>query len=169
MNWEVASTIAEIIASIAVVVSVAYLAIQIRGQTRQAKLAASRELAIAWTSTADRLIDNQEFVTLYLRSAADYESLPNAERFRISMFLLQSMRLREQSFLHVQKGNLDPTHFESTDRILVEALRLPGVQQWWAINREHFCEEFMVYVDGRMELAKGSGYSSSFKAEREKS
>ena len=56
MNWDAAGAIGEIIGATAVVVSVIYLAVQIRGQTEQAKLAATRELMSNFTNRWTELL-----------------------------------------------------------------------------------------------------------------
>lgn len=142
MDWDAVAAVAELVGSLAVVISVVYLAIQVRGQTHQSKLTATRELIIAGNSISDRLVDDKDFVDLFIRFSSDFEGLSIEEKIRISVYLFQSMRLREQSFVHVNQGNLDSTHFESTGRLLLESLSLPGPQQWWNENRQHFDCDF---------------------------
>jgi len=60
MNWELAASIAEVVGAVAVVVSLVYLAIQIRSNTRAAKanayqlaIQAEMETAVVFTDHAD--------------------------------------------------------------------------------------------------------------------
>ena len=167
MNWDAAGAIGEIVGALAVVISVIYLAVQIRRQTDQSRLAASRELATNWIESLNQLVESESFAELYLRASADYQSLPNTDRVRIMAHWGQIMRIIEQQYLHVKEGNIDPVFFDSSDQALVEWLRSPGVQQWWAIYRDVFSDEFCAFVDVRLASAKSQGYDSSFKNERE--
>lgn len=45
MNWDAIAAVGEIMGALAVVVSVAYLAVQIRKQTAESRLTAARELS----------------------------------------------------------------------------------------------------------------------------
>ena len=75
MNLATIAVIAQIIGSSAVVVSVIYLALQVRSQTQQSRLEASRELAMHWTENVSRLVEDSDFPGLYLQGATDYDSL----------------------------------------------------------------------------------------------
>ena len=167
MNWDAIGAFGEIIGASAVVISVAYLAVQIRRQTDQARLAATREIAIAWNAALTPLIENQELTDLFLKSGPSYDALPNHERLRVSGMYMQMMRLLEQQYLHVREGNIDPTFFESADRTYLELLVTPGSQEWWARHKTHYSDGFRVLVDEQIKKAKAKGWESTYKAERE--
>jgi len=163
MNWEVAGAIGEVVGAAAVVISVAYLAFQIKQQTEQSRLAASRELgeqlgALFHTITAD-----DQFATIYQKAVQDYDRLPNNERLRMSLLFQRIMRLLEQQYLHISKGNINPAHFESVSKAYDEWLTFPGVQSWWEGSRSFFEEEFRERIDNAIYEAKEQGYESSFK------
>jgi hypothetical protein len=73
------------------------------------------------------------------------------------------MRLIEQQHLHIEKGHIDPAFFDSIDRTWFEWLTFPGVQEWWAGNREFYEPTFREYVERQVAKAKERGYESSFK------
>ena len=167
MNWDAIGAVGEIIGALAVVLSVVYLAVQIRRQTDQARLAATREIAIAWNTALIPLIENQELADLFLKAGPSYDALPNHERLRVSGIYMQMMRLLEQQYLHVRKGNIDPTFFESADRTYLELLVTPGSQEWWKQHRTQYSDGFRLLVDKQIEKAKAKGWESTYKAERE--
>ena len=88
--------ISEIIGSGAVVISVVYLAFQVRKQTEEARLAATRELAGQFAEVLAPLTQDKDFNELYLEAVRDYDSLPNPERLRMSAYLQRGFRLMEQ-------------------------------------------------------------------------
>ena len=167
MNWDMAGAVGEIIGAGAVVISVIYLSVQIKRQTDQARLAASRELATSWNGRLDRCIDDKEFADLFLESATNYSSLKNNERLRISSYYLQLIREMEQQYLHIKKGNIDPSFFESAERTFLGLLTLPGFQDWWSTHSEGFSDHFQGVVNERIAAANLRGYDSSYKRERE--
>ena len=77
------------------------------------------------------------------------------------------MRTLEQQYLHVRKGHLDPDFFESAEKTFAEVLRLPGVQDFWHLNRVNFGKGFVAFVDEQVATARKKGYESSFRDERE--
>ena len=82
--------IGEIIGALAVVASLIYLATQIRQNTRQislsmdsAKLAAFERNVEAGNSMREALIMNPEISELFLRAAADFDSLSKTEKISL--------------------------------------------------------------------------------------
>jgi len=168
MDWDAIGAIGEIVGAAAVVISVGYLAVQIGRQTDQSRLAATRELAAEWSQIMHSLMDNSELCEIFLRAAADYESLPNIERMKMAVLFQRVLRLLEQERLHISKGHIEPEIFESMNRARFEFLTFPGVQSWWKGSKNLFASEFQSHVDDLIERARQKGYESTFKAEREK-
>lgn len=163
MNLETVAVVAQIIGSSAVVVSVIYLAFQVKSQTQQSRLEASRELAIHWNEIVGRLTEDTDFPGIYLKGATDYDSLAREEQFRFSIYVSILAKTAEQQYLHVKRGNLDPIFFESSEYLNAEWLRLPGVQRWWQNNKNVLSREFSNHMEDLMKVAKEKGHISSFK------
>ena len=163
MNWDAAGAIGEIIGAVAVVISVGYLALQIRRQTDQARLAATREIADQLNDVLNRIIEDNEVAEMYLKAAQSFDDLPNNERVRVTLLFQRMMRLAEQQHLHVEKGHIDPAFFDSMDRTYFEWLTFPGVQEWWVGSKEFFEPGFRARIDALFERAKEKGYQSTYK------
>ena len=163
MNWDAAGAIGEVIGATAVVISVGYLAIQIRRQTDQARLAATREIAEQHFDIVNRIIDDESIADLYLRAVQDFDSLPNIERVRASFLFQRLMRVLEEQYLHIEKGHIDPAFFKSMDKTFFEWLTFPGVHAWWEGNNGFFEDGFRRRMDKQFLAAKARGYSSTFK------
>lgn len=166
MNWDAIGSIGEIVGAGAVVVSLVYLAIQIRKQTVEARLLATRELASDYQRIINTIATDDTVSRLWAVGVQDYDSMPDMERMRISAFFQQLARHMEQQFLHTTKGTVDPAFFKSVDRVHLEFLCFPGVQQWWEGSKEFFDKEFQDHVRMVLIKAKAKGYHSSFKKEK---
>jgi formate/nitrite transporter FocA (FNT family) len=98
MNWEAIAAIGEIVGAIAVVVSLVYLALQIRTQNKQAKLTAihemSREHGIASETMATGSLSN-----IFVRANKDYQSITEAEAVQLVVFVTGLFRAWESAFL----------------------------------------------------------------------
>ena len=167
MNWEAAGSLGEIIGAIAVVISVIYLAVQVRKQTEESRLGATRELSAQYHEIVEHIHADREFSEIWLAAVDDYEALPNQQRIRASVYFQRIMRMAEQEYLHTSKRKLDPEYFESLRNVTREFLTFPGPQQWWEGNRYYFGKAFQQHIDTLLEGAKTKGYVSSFKDERE--
>lgn len=167
MNGDSAGAIGEIVGAVAVVISVIYLALQIRKQTNEAKLGATRELAEQAQQMLDRIGSDLEFTAIYRQAVQNYNNLPDVERLWAALIFQRFFRVMEQQVHHIEKANVDPTYFDSYRRFFNEALTYPGVQQRWPTASNLFSERFQAYVGDHLEEAKAKGYTSSFLAGKE--
>ena len=95
MNWEAAGAIGEIIGASAVVLSVIYLAFQIKMQTEESRLAATRELSSQTQALMGVLLANPELIIRYGKAVQKYENLPNEDRLWAAMLFQRMFRVME--------------------------------------------------------------------------
>jgi len=163
MNWEAIGAAGEVFGAIAVVISVVYLAIQVRKQIEESRLSATRELHEHYQNLMDAVTRDEAMVELYSRAVQNYDKLPRGERLRMSLMFQRMFRQMEQVYLHTTKGNLDPGFFRSIDSIHLEILTYPGVRQWWVGSKGFFDDDFREHTEAVLVKALEKGYSSSFR------
>ena len=126
MNWTKASAIAEITSSIAILVTLIYLAVEI-GQNATATNAEIRQ---------SMLDSDQQFLELIV---ADPElnlmwykkKLNKEERVRLSYFLITHVRMRENNWFQHQSGILDDATWYAYRGSLLAVLTGPQPRVWW--------------------------------------
>jgi hypothetical protein len=147
MDWDAIGAMSESVGAIAVVITLLYLAIQIRAQTKESRLAATRELVRDSQEAIESITRDKEIFSLYLKALAAYDDLPHEERIRISMCFFRVFRVSELSYLHHLSQNIETFHFENSLVRLTDVMKSPGLQAWWENNRDSFSEDFRNYVD----------------------
>lgn len=162
MNWDAVGAIGEIVGASAVVISVIYLALQVKRQTEQAKLAATREISDQLDGMLSSFTEHPALSSLYLNAVQDFTGLDNEDRIKATFLFQRFARIYEQQCIHVEQGHFDPAFFESVDKTFFEWLTFPGVQQWWARNKGFFESSFEARVDRLLVQARQQGYDSSF-------
>ena len=167
MNWEAISAVGEVFGALAVVVSVVYLAAQVRKQIEEARLTASRDLATQLGDALQTITEDEGFAAIWLKGVRDYEELPDIDRIRISFLFQRFCRIMEQHYRHTARGNLDLAYNRSVDNQYTEFFSLPGVQRWWELSKGHFEPEFRDRVDGIVASTKEQEYDSTFKKSRQ--
>ena len=167
MNWEAAGAIGEIIGALAVVLSVIYLSFQIKKQTDESRLAATRELSALTMGLMDTLLANPELIIRYGKAVQRYDDLPNEERLWATWLFQRMFRVMEQQLMHSKNSHVEKVYFESVEKTILEMLSFPGVQQWWEKSSYLFSEMLRDYVNQQMKVAKEKGYNSSFKNPKE--
>jgi hypothetical protein len=152
--------IGEFVGAIGVVISLAYLAVQIRQNTRQlsqntesAKLAASEATNREFNGIRDQVIRDPEVADLYLRGLRDFGSLDPRDRLRFGLllqnFFFTFLTLSEGEQLYGDEGLRGST--------LDGLLRHPGAREWWKRAESGFRPEFVRLVNGRIqELTSGT-------------
>ncbi len=81
MNWDVASTVAEIVAAVGVIFSLLYLARQIRGSSNTENSRAFESAINSFHLATANLLDTGN-LDLFMKGLADYESLSESETLK---------------------------------------------------------------------------------------
>ena len=95
-------SLGEIIGAMGVIATVIYLAVQIRKQTDESRLAATRQLATQYQDVLRFIAADERLSEIWLRGIKDYKSLPDTERLRISLIFHDMLRNMEVQFFHTK-------------------------------------------------------------------
>ena len=86
MNWEAISAIGQIVGAIAVVISLIYLAREIRSNARSARIASLHDVN-RWLG---ELVEHPHLAELYYRGIQDFRSLKSGDLVRLSALMDQA-------------------------------------------------------------------------------
>ena len=146
MNWDALGAIAEIVASIGVIASLAYLAVQIRNQTIESSLASGNELANQLNQAFSSLTDNRDFASLFYKALTDFESLDPTDRVQFSSYMVRVYKIFEAMYFRKLRGGLDDAIWTGVEEAIRDGLQYPGIQSWWATRAHWFNDEYREYV-----------------------
>jgi hypothetical protein len=104
VNWEAAGAIGEIVGAAAVVVSLVYLASQIRTQNREARAASVHQVMHEYSNSISRLHE-PAMADLWVAAIEDFGSLSSSERLRFVVYLTAAVR----SFIWNRLGSVRNT------------------------------------------------------------
>jgi hypothetical protein len=157
MNWDAIGAIGEIIGAIAVVVSLIYLALQVRQNTQQislslesSKLAAFEQNVEAGNRAREILITDPSIAELFLEGLKDYRSMPRTERFRCNMLFRNLLSAIQGGYIRQCTLGGDPEEFEGTSKLLDSLLENPGIRQWLEDVEPDWRPEFAGLVASRI-------------------
>ena len=144
MNWTKVSAAAEILSSVAILVTLVYLVIEIQqnaeatqANTRQAMLASDQQFL-------ELQVENPELHLLWYKS-----ELSDEERIRLSYYLISHFRMRENNWFQHKNGMLDDATWRSYRGSIPAVLSTPRTRDWWhdfGVERL-FDAEFIAAVD----------------------
>ena len=154
MNWEAISALGQIIGAIAVVISVIYLALQVRSNARQTRLASMRSMSDAFNGFLQGLAGNPQMGDLWYRGVTDYESIQGGDLPRFNALIDHLFRIYEDMFYQKLEGHLDPRVWRGFEAPMRDIIAYPGIQAWWRSRSHWFSEEFANFVN---ELERAAG------------
>ena len=146
MNWEALGAVADLVGAVVVVVSLLYLAAQVRGSTRQARFDATRELAVRITDVSLSVAESREVGELFFRGATRMEDLDPVDQVRFRGLMNGLFRGMEQQFVLRREGTLDDEDWDAVRHILHDFAQLPGVRNYLRDRAGWYKRSFVDYL-----------------------
>ncbi|MGD8494689.1 MAG: hypothetical protein PVF05_00760 [Gemmatimonadales bacterium] len=154
MNWTAIAALAQVLAAIGVIVSVVYLALQVRQNTHQARLnteslGVTHEMGGAAMSIDIGLAiaGDAELADILQRANAGGESLSAADKIRFSAFLYASVAGFQAGFYNFRRGFADPEAWRGHERDVVGLLASPMARAWWEREQLRFSPKLVDHLD----------------------
>ena len=149
MNWEALGAIGEIVGAAAVVLTLVYVARQVReaseeSRQNQIELRRSRYDALnrELSETADSWGDDADISDIMLRGFSDPSSLSQVEIFRFYASMQRLFRALEALFVYSAEGGIHEWGARGWRVSLSEFITFPGVRTYWEDRRHWFSEAF---------------------------
>jgi hypothetical protein len=138
MNWDAVGAVAELLAAIGVIVSLIYLAGQIRLNTRLQKRNNFGDISTELATTARCTATNPELASLVLRGLGNIDSLDSVERYRFDSFLYAFIANFERALLDAQSGYYPEDQLVPLRATVAGYLGTDGGRSWWEQRRAWF-------------------------------
>ncbi len=129
MNWDAIGAFGELIGAAAVIVSVVYLAIQIRASRVSEKKLAIEASYYSYDNIRSLLIENEDVARIFIDGLEDPERLTEYELFRF-MAISETMFLNTERYW-VQLENTDDSRLNGALGFLAYYKSTPGGQAFW--------------------------------------
>jgi len=134
MDWTVWSAIAQIVGSAAIVITLIYLAMQIRLNTHAMQATAREATAERDVEWLYKLVDSPELGPLLRKE----EPLTDLEASMLNAMLVAFMRIREVNFRQYKSGVLDKETWANYRSSIVNGpLAQPQARLWWQHFGQH--------------------------------
>lgn len=165
MHWEAISTIAELVGAAAVVISLVYLAAQIRQNNRQVeeqvralRLQAYDRAGADFSALRLQIAASPQLASLWRRAKAGYAGLDPDEQAQANELFHEYMWAYQNIFSRMEQGTPDDVLKELVDINIGYWMANPGFREWWRIEQKTpYTREFERLVDevcSRIEVDK---------------
>jgi hypothetical protein len=147
MSWEAVATIAEIVGAIGVIVSVLYLAYEVRLNTKTMRADSSKDAARSWSEFNQWMTDHPSRL-VFLRAFDPDESLENfdvSDRQALSLMFRSFTQLTESEFFQYRAGILEQEVWNARIRTFSSFFQFPVFKSWWEteLNLPIYTESFL--------------------------
>ncbi len=140
----------EFIGGVAVLVTLIYLALQVRDGTNEQRMAASREATRELASVLKTIVTTPEQAELFMAALGQFDRLEGADRLRISAILSHLLRLFEQLFYQQEAGRVDAEVWQGYEHQLHDMAAYPGFKSWWPTRSHWYGTRFRTYFESHM-------------------
>src|SRR3954468_2898505 len=158
MNWEMISAIGQMLGAIGVIISLIYLALQIRNQKTESRRASINLLTTHWSDLMKAHVESEEFSALWLRGVESFDSLDATSKLRFSAHLGRFLRTADSLYLYLREGGMNDQLWGGLERTLAGTVAYPGFQQWWPTRKAWFTKEFVALIERLIASEKPSIY-----------
>jgi hypothetical protein len=147
MNWEAIGALSELVGATAVVVTIGYLAIQVRQQTNSVRSASYQASTDALNQINMAIATDSELLRVVSSKPVSLDELSKEDRYRYSYILLSLFRVRETIFYQRNEGTTALQSWIREEVTLKKNLESPAVREWWKTIEYGFAQEFSDFVD----------------------
>lgn len=145
MNWEAIGAVAELAGALAVVVSLVYLAAQVRDATRSSR-SATRQAIVDSIVAVNMIAPQSEQFTQALWDHIHGKELPRHQALQLTAFCYAYLRTWENVYFQHRSGLLSDEDWNGFRQNVKALLQLNVFQDFWHREKEVFSEAFRLEV-----------------------
>ncbi len=146
MNWEAIGAGSELVGAVAVVISLIYLALQIKGNTESARTSTYQSVVAEFGALNRSMASTPDLSILFIRGMEDFDALNADERARCSQLFFVCFHNFENMYYQYRKGYLEHDVWIGWQRIMLAYHARPGFQVWWSLRSSVFNRHFVEFL-----------------------
>jgi len=147
MNLNDLANLGQIVGALAVVVSLIYVALQIRQNTNAVRSAAAQVVHEHFASWYHLLANDAELSQIAVNGLRDYASLSEQEKVRFIAAFMAFLSYGQNAFLKWRQRLLEPALWTGWEQVLMNLIGAPGGKGLWKERAYLFGEEFRRHVE----------------------
>ena len=149
------SNIAQALAAVATVLSLLFVGVQIRQNTRATRAAAHHNAANSLIEINRMLAENGDLAAIYVAGASDRKSLAPEEQLRFDAALRAYLHVCQTMFVQTELGTGDDSIHMAEEGAIRTIFTFPGVRESWAESPSFgFSPAFRSYVAGMVPVSE---------------
>jgi hypothetical protein len=150
MDLETPARVADIVSGLAVVVSLVYLGLQVRQNTRALRAATYNAVTANSVAILAPMYANAEFTEYLDRMQSRPESATSADKLRFHLNMLTAFRHWDNLYYQHRHGMLEPEMWQGYDRTMTGWVANAAWREWFQDNARLFSDSLQSLVQERI-------------------
>ena len=148
--------IGEMVGGVAVLVTLGYLAVQVRQNTASNRVLATQNLVVGHAGASLLLAENGDLAAILQTAAVDSgrEGLEPHSQLRFNVWLVGLWSHVELAYFQYSEEQLDERIWKRMEDEIETFLTLPGTMAWWTNDKTRFSPDFVELVDRKLASAR---------------
>ena len=147
MTLQDLGSIGEIVGGFATVVTLIYLAIQIRANTQAVRSSAAQSVHEAFATWYRMLAADSDLSQIAANGLRDYEALSEGEKARFVATCMAFLSCSQDTFIKWREGSLSQELWSGWELVMMTLVMAPGGRAFWQERGYLFGREFRDYVE----------------------
>ena len=140
----------ELIAAVATVATLVYLAIQLKQNTRALRSQTFQQSSMDMSLTANAISSDGELAKIVVKASDSLDDLSPEERIRFHFWMVVALRRFEAIYVQGVYGSIDQIRIEGFERSILTLISSGGPAEWWDSAKTAFSSDFVKYADERL-------------------
>ena len=158
MNWDMVGAIGEVLGAAGVIVTLAYLAGQVRASNRAVRSATMQELLDETLHLMGQLTQDTAFAGIWVRGSADFDGLAADEQVQLRSFYYQMVLIWER-FHHLEReAGVDEWIIHHNRKVRRDVVGSAGFQAWFQRRKRWIGDDFRKVLE--QDIAQSDGYEA---------
>jgi hypothetical protein len=148
MSFSDLAAVGSFISGIGVLISLIYLGLQVRQNTRAVRSQIHQNIADSWFSVGAMLADHaREFTAGLKTDASTYEGMSDEDKFAFLTCIFAFFKHFENMYLQHKEGFMAADTWNAWTGLMFMYWQMPAVQNWWKARRLTFSPEFRRFIE----------------------
>jgi hypothetical protein len=145
-DWERIGAIAELTGSIGVILTLVYVALQIKQATVGMRVAAKQEMTRQYNEFVDTVIENADLAELFI-AGNEGGSLDRTQKFRYFAMLEKATWQFSSMYFQQRHQKLPTEEWHQTKMLVQRTCTSIGYRKWWLVNKHYYEPEFIDLIE----------------------
>jgi len=155
-------SVGEVIGAIGVIITLVYLAVQIRQNTRQIRNEGHQAITDAYSETLGQLLADESLFESIVRGCQDWTSISALQQSQCHIFFHQHLLHFRIAFQLHDKGAIDEDVYRSIEDGHIRFMSNPGNRVWWNMVGQSLVEEKLVQrINAKLSAVENTGRATT--------